>query len=67
MLGTTLARIVPQSLGIRPIPAGRGPVRVGEVHMLQNNGDVPMKVACFFAPATNLDNYKFFEDVEFPK
>ncbi len=20
----------------------------------------------FFAPATNLDNYKFFEDVEFP-
>jgi quercetin dioxygenase-like cupin family protein len=38
----------------------------GEVHMLQNSGDVPMKVACFFAPATNLDNYRFFEDVEFP-
>jgi hypothetical protein len=25
-----------------------------------------MKVICFFAPATNLDNYKFFEGVEFP-
>jgi hypothetical protein len=25
-----------------------------------------MKVACFFAPATSLDNYRFFEDVEFP-
>src|SRR5262249_47050966 len=22
----------------------------GEIHMLQNNGDVQMKVACFFAP-----------------
>ena len=38
----------------------------GEVHMLRNSGDTQMKVACFFAPATNLDNYKFFEDVEFP-
>jgi hypothetical protein len=26
-----------------------------------------MKVVCFFAPATNLDNYKFFDDVEFPE
>lgn len=38
----------------------------GSVHMLQNSGDVQMKVACFFAPPTTLDNYKFFEDVEFP-
>lgn len=38
----------------------------GEVHMLQNNGEEEMKVICFFAPATNLDNYKFFNDVEFP-
>jgi len=38
----------------------------GQVHMLQNTGDTPMKVACFFAPATSLDNYRFFEDVEFP-
>ena len=38
----------------------------GQVHMLQNNGTEEMKVVCFFAPATKLDNYKFFEDVEFP-
>jgi len=38
----------------------------GEVHMLQNTGDTQMKVACFFAPATSLDNYKFFENVDFP-
>ncbi len=38
----------------------------GQIHMLQNSGDVQMKVACFFAPATDLDNYKFFEGVEFP-
>jgi quercetin dioxygenase-like cupin family protein len=38
----------------------------GAIHMLQNNGDEEMKVACFFAPATDLSNYKFFEDVEFP-
>jgi quercetin dioxygenase-like cupin family protein len=39
----------------------------GKVHMLRNTGPEEMKVVCFFAPATNLDNYKFFEDVEFPE
>jgi quercetin dioxygenase-like cupin family protein len=38
----------------------------GAVHMLQNNGQTEMKVVCFFAPATNLDNYKFYENIEFP-
>lgn len=38
----------------------------GQIHMLQNSGSEEMKVICFFAPATNLDNYKFFEGVEFP-
>jgi quercetin dioxygenase-like cupin family protein len=38
----------------------------GEVHMLHNTGNEEMKVICFFAPATNLDNYKFFEDIDFP-
>jgi quercetin dioxygenase-like cupin family protein len=38
----------------------------GKVHMLQNNGQTEMKVVCFFAPATNLDNYKFYENIEFP-
>ena len=39
----------------------------GKVHMLKNTGDVEMKVICFFAPATNIDNYLMFEDIEFPE
>src|SRR5215831_15027895 len=39
----------------------------GAVHMLQNSGKEEMKVACFFAPPTNLDNYKLSEDVQFPE
>lgn len=38
----------------------------GKVHMLKNTGSVEMKVICFFAPATNLDNYKTFDDINFP-
>jgi uncharacterized cupin superfamily protein len=36
------------------------------VHMLQNTGTEEMKVVCFFAPPTDLSNYKFFEGVDFP-
>ncbi len=39
----------------------------GNVHMLQNSGSERMKVACFFAPATDLSNYKFFDDIQFPE
>ena len=39
----------------------------GNVHMLQNTGDVEMKVARFFSTPTELDNYKFFEDVDCPE
>ncbi len=38
----------------------------GQIHMLHNTGATEMKVICFFAPQTNLDNYKFFDDVDFP-
>jgi len=38
----------------------------GSVHMLQNTGDEEMKVICFFAPASNLSTYEFFEEVDFP-
>ncbi len=38
----------------------------GAVHMLHNTGAEEMKVVCFFAPATNLDNYKLYEGVDFP-
>ena len=39
----------------------------GKVHMLRNSGDVEMKVICFFAPATSVDNYKIFENISFPE
>ena len=39
----------------------------GKVHMLRNSGDTEMKVIFFFAPATNLDNYKIFEHISFPE
>lgn len=39
----------------------------GKIHMLRNSGDVEMKVICFFSPATNVDNYKTFEDISFPE
>src|ERR1700679_3080909 len=38
----------------------------GKVHMLRNTGTEEMKVVCFFAPATNLKDYKFFDGIEFP-
>src|SRR5215469_14157001 len=38
----------------------------GEVHMLHNTGSEDMKVVCFFAPSTNLENYKMYPDVDFP-
>lgn len=38
----------------------------GAVHMLHNTGTEEMKVVCFFAPPTNLDNYRMHEAVDFP-
>jgi quercetin dioxygenase-like cupin family protein len=38
----------------------------GSVHMLQNNSSEELKAICFFAPASDLATYRFFEDVEFP-
>jgi quercetin dioxygenase-like cupin family protein len=38
----------------------------GAVHMLHNSGAEEMKVICFFAPPTGLDNYKLHEGVDFP-
>ena len=39
----------------------------GKVHMLRNTGEEEMKVICFFAPMTNMDNYKMFEHINFPE
>ena len=38
----------------------------GAVHMVHNSGTEEMKIVCFFAPATSLDNYKPHEGVDFP-
>ena len=38
----------------------------GVVHMLHNTGSEEMKVVCFFAPPTGLDNYVLHEGVDFP-
>jgi quercetin dioxygenase-like cupin family protein len=38
----------------------------GAIHMLHNTGTVEMKVVCFFAPATSLENYEMHEGVDFP-
>ena len=50
-------------------PVGPGSVVLfpqGVVHMLHNTGADEMKVVCFFAPPTGLDNYVMHEDVDFP-
>ncbi len=39
----------------------------GKVHMLRNTSDIEMKVICFFAPATSVENYKTFDDISFPE
>jgi quercetin dioxygenase-like cupin family protein len=38
----------------------------GSVHMLHNSGTQEMKVVCFFAPPTNLENYRMHQEVDFP-
>lgn len=37
----------------------------GSIHMVRNTGAHEMKVACFFAPATSLDEYEFHDEVNF--
>ena len=38
----------------------------GKPHMLHNTGAEEMKVVCFFAPATSLENYRVHEGIDFP-
>ena len=52
---------------IEPVKAGCAVLfPQGKIHMLQNSGDTVMKVACFFAPPSDLSTYKFFPEIEFP-
>lgn len=39
----------------------------GKPHMTQNTGNKEMKIICFFAPPSDLSNYNFFTDIEFPE
>lgn len=53
---------------VAPVKTGSAVLfQQGKVHMLKNTGDVEMKVICFFAPATSVDNYRTFEDISFPE
>lgn len=36
------------------------------IHMLRNDGNEEMKVICIFTPPATLDDYTFYEDIEFP-
>jgi quercetin dioxygenase-like cupin family protein len=52
---------------VKPVRAGTTVLFPrGAVHMLHNSGTEEMKVICFFAPATGLDNYKLHEGIDFP-
>jgi len=53
---------------VEPVKAGCAVLfPKGAIHMLRNSGGELMKVACFFAPPSDLSTYKFFEDVQFPE
>jgi len=52
---------------VQPVRAGMAVLfPQGVVHMLHNTGGEEMKVVCFFAPPTGLENYKMHEGVDFP-
>jgi quercetin dioxygenase-like cupin family protein len=38
----------------------------GQVHMVHNTSGGEMKIVCFFAPPTGLENYEMHEEVDFP-
>lgn len=52
---------------VEPVKAGCAVLfPQGQIHMLQNSGSERMKVACFFAPPSDLSTYRFFEEIQFP-
>jgi mannose-6-phosphate isomerase-like protein (cupin superfamily) len=52
---------------VAPVRAGSAVLfPQGKPHMLQNTSAEEMKVVCFFAPATTLDNYVIHEGIDFP-
>ena len=37
----------------------------GKIHMVRNTGSEELKVACFFSPASNLDEYEYHPEIDF--
>lgn len=53
---------------IYPFTAGSAILfQKGKIHMVRNTGREELKVACFFAPATSLEEYEFHPEVEFDR
>ena len=53
---------------IEPVKAGCAVLfQQGKVHILENLSDEEMKVACFFAPPAGFDNYRMFDEIDFPE
>ena len=51
---------------IYPFTAGSAVLfQKGKVHMVRNTGLEELKVACFFAPATSLEEYEFHPEIDF--
>jgi len=51
---------------IKPLREGSAVLfEKGAVHMVRNSGNTEMKVACFFAPRTRLDEYEFHPEINF--
>ena len=51
---------------IKPVSEGTAVLfEQGSIHMVRNSGTQEMKVACFFAPASSLDEYEFHPEVLF--
>ena len=52
---------------VRPVAPGTTVLfPQGAVHMLHNTSTEEMKVVCFFAPPTGLENYRMYDAVDFP-
>lgn len=51
---------------IKPMRAGSAVLfEQNDKHMVRNSSDKPMKVICFFAPPTSLEEYEFHPNLAF--
>lgn len=51
---------------IKPIREGNAILfEKGSIHMVRNDGNEEMKVVCFYAPRTSIEEYKFHPEIDF--